>query len=462
MRRELLLVGLASALAISIGAPAQIAITLEDGGVAFPDGSVQLSSATGAPSEVPTTGQRMCNDPSGSTSNEIPCTGTGQDGELRTGVKWPFPRFTKNGDGTVTDHLTGLVWLEDLNCLAFASGSGLTWLDAVAKANALYDGCPDCGAGGAGDCGLEDGSVQGDLATPERQGVPGPRSLRIQQRGATRYRGHRTVEQRGSLHQLRGRTLVPLVLDNALQRHESRHHLGPGSVSWTVGSAKANLRWFWAVRNPSDSPSGQVAVSIDGGIEFPDGSIQSTSAGGPPSPPARTGQSTVYATGDDGDLREGLPWPSPRLTDHGDGTVTDELTGLVWLEDANCFGDQTWANALAKAADLYDGCPSCGGSNGDRGLAAGSQEGDWRLATFTDFMSLIAFGFNPAIPNAAGTGPWTWDDPFLGLRTDKFYWTSTNYANDPTQAWAIHAVNGNSGGGAKNQLQPVWLVRGGR
>ena len=52
----------------------------------------------------------------------------------------------------------------------------------------------------------------------------------------------------------------------------------------------------------------------------------------------KTGQTTFYATGDDGDLEKGVPWPSPRFTDNGNGTVTDNLTGLTWLEDANCDG----------------------------------------------------------------------------------------------------------------------------
>ncbi len=42
-------------------------------------------------------------------------------------------------------------------------------------------------------------------------------------------------------------------------------------------------------------------------------------------PVAQTGQTTSYATGDDGDLEKGVASPSPRFTDNGDGTVTDFL-----------------------------------------------------------------------------------------------------------------------------------------
>src|SRR5208282_4265467 len=35
-------------------------------------------------------------------------------------------------------------------------------------------------------------------------------------------------------------------------------------------------------------------------------------------------------TGEDGALQEGVAWPSPRFTDNGDQTQTDNLTGLRW------------------------------------------------------------------------------------------------------------------------------------
>jgi hypothetical protein len=33
----------------------------------------------------------------------------------------------------------------------------------------------------------------------------------------------------------------------------------------------------------------------------------------------------------DGEIRAGVAWPTPRFTDNGDGTATDNLTGLTWL-----------------------------------------------------------------------------------------------------------------------------------
>ena len=65
---------------------------------------------TGAAAELPRTGQRTCFDQSG---KGIDHTGTGQDGDLQNGKIWPEPRFIDNGDGTVTDQLTGLMWMSD-------------------------------------------------------------------------------------------------------------------------------------------------------------------------------------------------------------------------------------------------------------------------------------------------------------------------------------------------------------
>jgi len=39
----------------------------------------------------------------------------GDDGDLQMGIPLPDPRFTDNGDGTVTDKLTGLIWTMNAN-----------------------------------------------------------------------------------------------------------------------------------------------------------------------------------------------------------------------------------------------------------------------------------------------------------------------------------------------------------
>ncbi len=76
-----------------------------------------------------------------------------------------------------------------------------------------------------------------------------------------------------------------------------------------------------------------------------------------------TGQTKCYAaaaaavacagTGQDGELRAGVPWPEPRFTVKADETALDLLTGLVWARDAStpvlpdCKGGaMAWGAAL--------------------------------------------------------------------------------------------------------------------
>jgi hypothetical protein len=66
----------------------------------------------------------------------------------------------------------------------------------------------------------------------------------------------------------------------------------------------------------------------------------------------KTGIKITQYTGDDGDVRVAVAWPSPRFIDHGDGTATDRLTGLMWLKDANCFPRMTWMDSLNVVADF--------------------------------------------------------------------------------------------------------------
>lgn len=76
---------------------------------------------------IPETGQTNCYDPTGAI---VACSGTGQDGELRKGVARDF---TDNGDGTVTDEVTGLVWekLSDDGSIHDKDAT-YTWADAFA------------------------------------------------------------------------------------------------------------------------------------------------------------------------------------------------------------------------------------------------------------------------------------------------------------------------------------------
>ena len=249
-----------------------------------------------------------------------------------------------------------------------------------------------------------------------------------------------------------------------------------GAIIVTAAGAQVYpVRWDEPLSEPQPAaPTPPSLVLADGGIEFPDGSVQTTAVGGSPAPVPRTGQTTCYnvagtvvtcGTGigldQDGDLQLGVTWPNPRFTDNGNGTVTDHLTGLIWLEDANCYGLVTWTVALSAANALQDsGTPE---TTDDCGLSDDSVPGQWRLGNVRELQSLMHYGVvAPAVPNTVGTGQWGEGDPFSGIQLNAAYWSSTTYANSTDSAWRVDMFNGSVNATLKSLLKHVWPVRGGQ
>jgi hypothetical protein len=81
--------------------------------------------------------------PSGSEFDaSVPQTGQlrsfarGDDGQTRHGRAWPDPRFSDNGDGTVRDHLTGLMWTQNAD---WAAGK-VDWEAALLQSGSCKEG----------------------------------------------------------------------------------------------------------------------------------------------------------------------------------------------------------------------------------------------------------------------------------------------------------------------------------
>jgi hypothetical protein len=177
----------------------------------------------------------------------------------------------------------------------------------------------------------------------------------------------------------------------------------------------------------------------------------------------KTGQTTPYTTGDDGDLQMGVPWPVPRFITGTTGVVTDSLTGLIWLEDASCAKTtRDWSTALLADISQLNALGTMNGYDCGDTSNGGSHQTDWRLPNVREMQSLVHYGvFNPSVPNTAGTGKWSEGDPFTGVQPYD-YWSSTTRGSHTSWAWSVDMINGEVKINLKTGIYYVWPVRGGQ
>jgi photosystem II stability/assembly factor-like uncharacterized protein len=335
--------------------------------------------------QLPKTGQTLCFDTNGI---QIDCSGTGQDGELQQGVPWPDPRFTDNLDGTITDNLTGLVWLKDANCFG-----GLNWATAVATASSLA----------SGSCALTDGSKAGDWRLPNINEMESLINI-------------------GQTYGNYSPWLLSAGFINVGRNYWSS--TGTGYGAWTAdflyGSVvtPGNAGFAWGVWPVRTAPS-------NGAIRLP-----------------KTGQTQSYTPGDDGALQKGAD-ACPRFVYRND-TYSDRVTGLMWPRNANLMisqdqsfdqdgindGSVVWQHALDYVtklnADHYQGFI------------------DWRLPNRRELMSLVNRGqanlpgwlLSIGFANLSGTywsssygGSlfWAWVEPFNNGNGEPYDDPKTNY-----------------------------------
>lgn len=151
-----------------------------------------------------------------------------------------------------------------------------------------------------------------------------------------------------------------------------------------------------------------------------------------------------------------------RYVDCGNGTVTDMVTGLIWLKQADCLGAARYAAANQAAAGL---------KNGDCGLTDGSSPGDWRLPTKEEWVATKAAAADlgctlggsggPTLTNDAGTacfnsGP----SSFAGV-APVIHWSNSSLDVNPLYGWTASFNFGGIGTSDKNRDFAIWPVRGG-
>jgi len=353
------------------------------------------AAAPAAP--VPRTGQTLCYKATGSAV--IRCAGTGQDGDTLSGVAWPDPRFTDNGDNTVTDRLTGLDWAKDAN----PAGGFTSWLQGLDY-----------------------------IKTLNRRNYLGHGDWRLP-----------NVKELSSLANMQP-DLAAWLISQGFQGVQRDYY-------WTSSTYAAYAGCAWSVGMYSGIVAGRGKE--DGGYVWP---VRGGASGVLSLP--ETGQTGCYdgsgkaivcpGTGQDGESRTGAAWPTPRFKENGDLTLTDTLTGLVWSKDGRTPGPAACDPGMRKSGQGALDFVKCLNVNGYLGKS------DWRLPNRNELASLV----NRGQPDTAA---WLNTQGFSDVQAGG-YWSSSTYVATAWNAWGVNMHDGAETSFARKHDIHVWPVRGGR
>ena len=345
---------------------------------------------------------------------QLPATGQaisqsdGDDGAVQAGKPWPDPRFSDNHNGTVRDNLTGLVWSGDANPLINRSTRSdskgeVVWqkaLDAIKRLNAeAYLGY--------GDWRLPN---LNELASLVHQGEPAQNTW-------FNFNGFTNSVAAGYWS------------SSSFTRDAARAwtvQMDGGSVDTLQKNGSALV---WPVRGGSSMlPStGQVACFDSTGLKI-----------------------ECSGTGQDGELRMGFPWTALRFSGNGNGTISDNLTGLIWPQNANPAMDAQIARSSDGSVLWPDALGFITSINSTEYLGFS----DWRLPNRNELLSLV---------NYAETTPGVHLNKAGASDIQEKYWSSGTSAASSSNAWNVN-MSGKVVEQNKYDLRfgsYVWPVRGG-
>jgi len=297
------------------------------------------------------TGQRQCYD----ESREIACPSadshfSGQDGQY-AGIQ---PAYRDNGDGTVSDLHTGLMWQKN-------PGRKMTYDQAVV------------------------GNRTFRLAGYSDWRLPTIKELY----SLIRFDG---LDPMPTLRDERG--LKPFIDNSVFKFHYGKEEDGDRIIDSQYASATLYT-------GPSMGPDGRKVF----GVNFADGRIKGYGTRMP-----GRGEKRFYVMF----VRGNPEYGKNRFVDNGDGTVTDQATGLMW-QQADSGKGMNWADALGYAGTLH---------------VAG--HADWRLPNAKELQSIVDYTRSPDATGSAAI------DPVFRASTIRneagqvdypSYWTSTTHVS---------------------------------
>ena len=160
------------------------------------------------------------------------------------------------------------------------------------------------------------------------------------------------------------------------------------------------------------------------GVNFADGRIKGYPVGPMPGQPEGK---LFYARF----CRGNTDYGKDDFTDNGDGTITDEATGLMWSQSDSGEG-MTWEAALAWVQQM----------NEENYLGYS----DWRLPNAKELQSLVDYTRSPDTTNSAAIDPIfeaTEITNEAGEKDYPFYWSSTTFLRfDGSATFAVYVVFG--------------------
>ena len=144
-------------------------------------------------------------------------------------------------------------------------------------------------------------------------------------------------------------------------------------------------------------------------------------------------------------------WKNSRYSDHSNGTVTDNITRLMWKKCSQgqswnsvttaCTGsatDMNWQEALKSAKDINDAS----------GFASYK---DWRVPNIKELSSLVSLMcYKPSINESVFP-----DTP------SSSFWSSSPYSGNSNHSWNVDFSNGYVNDSYRLDDKAVRLVRGG-
>lgn len=287
--------------------------------------------------------------------------------------------YTDNGDGTITDNVTGLMWVQD-------PGEKVTWEEAVENLGTF------------------------ELAGYDDWRIP-------------------TIKELYSLVQFSGETLA--------SSSTSTPYMDTDYFEFEYGDEAGEPRWIDSQMLTStiyDSTTLGDATTVFG-YNFADGRIKGYPI---------TKDFYVYY------VRGNTSYGQNQYVDNGDGTITDEATGLMWMEfDSGYFetgdiGDGTmdWETALEWAENFeYAGYD------------------DWKLPSVKELQSLVDYTKSPDTTDSPAIDDLFYCTPIINAFGEDdygFYWSSTSHIDasmgGSVESYGAYVVFGKGMGVMNNEV----------